>query len=186
MLKSPIDILMNSGDVLQNDIDPLDSFQQCLNGWNQLAAKRLDQDAVERQELPPAKISIGEGHVVGEDYFRARNQLLRDIAAAKGEVERLQNLFNEHVGREREALSDDLRRLISRLSLTERELFPLAVQDTPSQGKPSLSGDLASMAPLVPEKYRSKQGETWSGRGRHPKWLKEALRSGRTLDEFAV
>jgi DNA-binding protein H-NS len=186
MLRSPIDILMNSGDVMQSGLDPLDSFQQCLDGWNQIAAKQLDHNAVERQELTSTKISIGDGLLVGEDYFRERNQLLREIAAAKAEVERLQNLFNEHLGREREVLSDDLRRLIRRLSLTERELFPLTELDTTSQRSPDHSSDPADVKPLIPEKYRKKQGETWSGRGRHPKWLKEALRSGRTLDEFAV
>ena len=39
----------------------------------------------------------------------------------------------------------------------------------------------------VPAKYRnSSTGETWSGRGLQPRWLKAALSSGRKLDEFAL
>ena len=39
----------------------------------------------------------------------------------------------------------------------------------------------------VAAKYRnSSTGETWSGRGLQPKWLKAALATGRKLDEFAV
>jgi DNA-binding protein H-NS len=39
----------------------------------------------------------------------------------------------------------------------------------------------------VPPKYRNKAtGETWSGRGLQPKWLKEALAEGRKLESFAV
>jgi DNA-binding protein H-NS len=39
----------------------------------------------------------------------------------------------------------------------------------------------------VAAKYRDKAtGETWSGRGLQPKWLKAALTSGRKIDEFAV
>jgi DNA-binding protein H-NS len=39
----------------------------------------------------------------------------------------------------------------------------------------------------VAAKYRnSATGETWSGRGLQPNWLKAALASGRTLAEFAV
>jgi len=39
----------------------------------------------------------------------------------------------------------------------------------------------------VPAKYKdSKTGETWSGRGLQPRWLKAALAAGRKLDEFAL
>lgn len=39
----------------------------------------------------------------------------------------------------------------------------------------------------VPAKYRDKAtGETWSGRGLQPRWLKAALAKGRTLGEFAI
>lgn len=35
-----------------------------------------------------------------------------------------------------------------------------------------------------PRKYADSTGNTWSGRGRRPKWLKDALASGKTLDEL--
>jgi DNA-binding protein H-NS len=36
-------------------------------------------------------------------------------------------------------------------------------------------------------KYRGPEGQTWSGgRGRKPQWVVEALRQGRSLEEFAV
>ncbi|MBC7942174.1 MAG: H-NS histone family protein [Chitinophagaceae bacterium] len=39
----------------------------------------------------------------------------------------------------------------------------------------------------VPAKYRHPgTGETWSGRGLKPNWLKAALDSGRSLQDFAV
>lgn len=39
----------------------------------------------------------------------------------------------------------------------------------------------------VAPKYRNAAtGETWSGRGLQPNWLKAALASGRTLSDFAV
>lgn len=39
----------------------------------------------------------------------------------------------------------------------------------------------------VPAKYRDKAtGETWSGRGLQPKWLKAALAAGRRIEDFAV
>jgi len=39
----------------------------------------------------------------------------------------------------------------------------------------------------VPAKYRNAAtGETWSGRGLQPKWLKAALAAGRSLTDFTV
>jgi DNA-binding protein H-NS len=39
----------------------------------------------------------------------------------------------------------------------------------------------------VPPKFRNKAtGETWSGRGLQPRWLKAALADGRQLADFAV
>jgi DNA-binding protein H-NS len=39
----------------------------------------------------------------------------------------------------------------------------------------------------VPVKYRDPEsGNTWSGRGLQPNWLKSALANGRTLADFAV
>lgn len=38
----------------------------------------------------------------------------------------------------------------------------------------------------VTAKYRGPDGETWSGRGLRPRWLKAALAAGRKLEDFAV
>lgn len=38
----------------------------------------------------------------------------------------------------------------------------------------------------VPVKYRDKEGNTWTGRGNQPVWLREALKGGAKLDSFRV
>ena len=38
----------------------------------------------------------------------------------------------------------------------------------------------------VPIKYRDKQGNTWAGRGAQPVWLREQLKAGAKLEDFAV
>ena len=40
----------------------------------------------------------------------------------------------------------------------------------------------------VPPKYRNPadQSQTWSGRGRKPKWIEEALASGGQLEDFRI
>ena len=38
----------------------------------------------------------------------------------------------------------------------------------------------------VPPKYRSRSGETWAGRGAKPRWLVDAIKGGRKLDDFRI
>ena len=38
----------------------------------------------------------------------------------------------------------------------------------------------------VPVKFRDEQGNTWTGRGNQPLWLRAAIESGRKLEDFSV
>jgi DNA-binding protein H-NS len=38
----------------------------------------------------------------------------------------------------------------------------------------------------APIKYRDKSGNTWAGRGAQPIWLREKVKAGAKLDDFAV
>lgn len=38
----------------------------------------------------------------------------------------------------------------------------------------------------APVKFRDQSGNTWSGRGLQPNWLKSALQAGKKLDDFKV
>lgn len=38
----------------------------------------------------------------------------------------------------------------------------------------------------VPAKFRDDKGNTWSGRGREPKWMTEAIAQGRKRSDFAI
>jgi DNA-binding protein H-NS len=39
---------------------------------------------------------------------------------------------------------------------------------------------------VVPAKYRDQAGNTWSGRGKRPRWLVDAIEHGHTLDSLRV
>lgn len=50
-------------------------------------------------------------------------------------------------------------------------------------GKTTPPGNRAVVAP----KYRDNAtGETWSGRGQHPKWLQGYINAGKTKEEFLI
>jgi DNA-binding protein H-NS len=38
----------------------------------------------------------------------------------------------------------------------------------------------------VPPKYRGPSGETWAGRGGKPRWLVDAIKRGKKLDDFLI
>lgn len=70
--------------------------------------------------------------------------------------------------------------------------YGLTVADLGSKGAGKGAAKGAAKAGLrsggkVAAKYRNAAtGDTWSGRGLRPNWLKAALASGRKIDEFAV
>jgi DNA-binding protein H-NS len=54
------------------------------------------------------------------------------------------------------------------------------------QAKPKGKAGKSLKGRKVPPKYRSAKGETWAGRGARPKWMVEALKSGKKLDDFLI
>lgn len=63
--------------------------------------------------------------------------------------------------------------------------YGLTVADLASKGPGPKAG--VSKGTKVAPKYRnSATGETWSGRGLQPNWLKAAIASGKKLDDFAL
>jgi DNA-binding protein H-NS len=62
--------------------------------------------------------------------------------------------------------------------------YGLTTADLAVRSPPKAKG---STGKKVAAKYRnSATGESWSGRGLQPKWLKAALAAGRKLSDFAV
>ena len=55
---------------------------------------------------------------------------------------------------------------------------------TADQGQPTTKP--RQPAAKVPVKYRDAEGNTWTGRGKTPRWLVEAESSGKTRESFKV
>jgi DNA-binding protein H-NS len=64
------------------------------------------------------------------------------------------------------------------------EQYGLSVTDLSSKGGPKTR---AGKGNKVAAKYRNKAtGDTWSGRGLQPKWLRAALGTGAKIADFAI
>ena len=90
--------------------------------------------------------------------------LLKDI---EREIKRRQNA-------EKAKAAQQVRDIMATYGLTSEEVL---------SGKTS-KGSRGSVAP----KYANPQNaeQTWTGRGRRPQWVQEALASGKSLDDLAI
>ncbi|WP_426960390.1 H-NS family nucleoid-associated regulatory protein [Muricoccus radiodurans] len=81
----------------------------------------------------------------------------------------------------RASLIEEMTKKAEALGLSLSDLVPgTAPRSAPTRRKRSDAGK------DVPVKYRGPNGETWSGRGRMPRWLHAAELSGRKREEFAA
>jgi DNA-binding protein H-NS len=70
------------------------------------------------------------------------------------------------------------KRLLELRAKLEKQLAALTGK-APAKGR-SLKGR------KVPPKYRSAKGDTWAGRGARPKWMVEALKKGKKMEDFLI
>jgi DNA-binding protein H-NS len=92
-------------------------------------------------------------------------RILLDSAEAK-QLEKLESAKTE-------ALTE-IKNKLNELGLTVNDLFPQAKR------KRRVSGS------TLPIKYRSPNGQTWTGRGRVPKWIQQLELEGRNREEYKV
>src|SRR5215472_16941574 len=80
-------------------------------------------------------------------------------------------------------LRDDIGKVLSQRAVQlEEQLSRLGGR----VGAGRRGGGSAMKRRKVPIKYRDKKGNTWAGRGAQPVWLREKLKAGAKLEDFAV
>jgi DNA-binding protein H-NS len=68
----------------------------------------------------------------------------------------------------------DIERQLARMDGVVAEIGKVA------RGRSALKGR------KVPLKYRGPSGETWAGRGAKPRWLVDAIKGGKKIDDFLI
>ncbi|MGJ4921912.1 H-NS family nucleoid-associated regulatory protein [Bradyrhizobium sp. HKCCYLRH2060] len=84
-------------------------------------------------------------------------------------------------------ITSEKRELERRLAVLNRSRG--AIEGAGSEGGQSYttSGKARRKYPRVLPKYRNPQtSETWSGRGKQPRWLVAAIKTGHRIEEFAI
>jgi DNA-binding protein H-NS len=89
-----------------------------------------------------------------------------------------------------EALMDLRKRvdemLVERRAEIEKQLERMEAIAVVGGARVVRGGASALKGRKVPPKYRSPSGETWAGRGAKPRWLVDAIKSGKKLDDFLI
>lgn len=97
--------------------------------------------------------------------------LLAKRAALEQEIEATQK-------RERQDAITKVKALMSEYGLT--------VADLSSKSAGGGKAGATKGAKVAPKYRNAATGDTWSGRGLQPKWLKAALASGKKISDFAI
>lgn len=107
---------------------------------------------------------------------------LKQLLAQKAELDRQ---IEQTQREQRQQAIEQVRELIRQYGLTAADLRdsrPAAPAAARKRGGAATGGRAK-----VPAKFRNAEtGESWSGRGLQPRWLKAALAAGRKLDDFRV
>lgn len=92
------------------------------------------------------------------------------------DIEKLQTELQDKRKTARQLAISEAQRIITQMGIRPEELkFPREGEEAPRARRP------------VAPKYRGPNGETWTGRGRPPRWIVEATKdTGRTYDDFLI
>ncbi len=118
---------------------------------------------------------------------------LQDLLAQKATLDRQ---IAETQRKERSAAIAHIKTLMEQYELTPADVGGASRRGRPAGKKASVVAGKTAGAKTrsssmkgtkVAPKFRNKAtGETWSGRGLQPRWLKAALSAGKKLNDFAV
>jgi DNA-binding protein H-NS len=101
-------------------------------------------------------------------------------------VDDLWSLYEEISRILSERITSEKRELENRLAILSRGITHPG--DSPQSRTANAGGKPRRKYPRVFPKYRNLQTpfETWSGRGKQPRWLVAAIKSGRKIEDFKI
>lgn len=104
--------------------------------------------------------------------------MARSLSSIISQIERLQK---EAAAIQSEVV-DRIRKDITKFGLTAEQLFGTATVAKPARKKAPAKATKVAKAP----KYADQAGNTWGGMGKRPDWLRQALASGKALEDFLI
>lgn len=116
-------------------------------------------------------------------------------------IAKLQKQADAIKNRERKGVIAQIRQAIAQYELTPEDLFSggsavsrrgrragsvsLLADDVPARSRRGKTVEEGTRKP-VPVRYRDDAGNTWTGRGKRPNWLRAYIDNGHSIEEFLV
>ena len=115
--------------------------------------------------------------------------MTKSYAQIQKQIENLQKQAEAARKQEIAGVVARIKGAIDAYSLTAADLgFTAAAKraGVAAKAKPGRKGAAKKSKSLAVAKFRDDAGNTWVGRGPRPRWLREALNAGKSLQDFAV
>lgn len=105
---------------------------------------------------------------------------LHDIEAAKEKAEELRR-------QEVDAVIQDMKVKIALYAITAKDIgLEMTGVVAPKKPRPGMEQTGKDLRSNVKPKYRSEEGDEWSGRGKAPGWVTQHILLGRGIDELLI
>jgi len=141
------------------------------------AVRGRPRKAIARKTPAPVKRQVAKPGVTS-DKIRA---LVYNLSAQE-----LEELINVATGRKNEEMANARASFLGEVKARAATLG-ISLADLAGLGGRKQAGGTKATGSAAVAKYRnSKTGETWSGRGRPPRWISDLEAKGRKRQEFAV
>ena len=118
---------------------------------------------------------------------------MSNLIDIQSQIQKLQKQAADIKSREFDKTVEDIRAKMEAFGITTKDLQTVKRGARGVKGKkavagrkPSGKGASKAAGSTVAAKYHGPNGETWTGRGLTPRWLKSLLEQGRTKEDFAI
>ena len=130
------------------------------------------------------------GNLMERRMAKTLTQIQRQIAKLQREADAIK-------AREMVGVIERIRDAVGHYDLTVEHIFGVqtgatgraknkSMADKQDGGRTVANRPSPAKGKKAPVKYKDDQGNTWSGRGSQPRWLKFAIEDGADLQDFAV
>lgn len=109
-----------------------------------------------------------------------KNRTIPELEKIRREID---DLIEQKRGESKVAAIEEIKRIARESGFTVEQLLGLGTRPVKAvKAKSPTDKRLGS----VSAKYRSKDGETWTGRGRKPKWVIAIQDAGESLEDYTI
>ncbi|MDB5744928.1 MAG: histone family protein nucleoid-structuring protein [Polaromonas sp.] len=141
-----------------------------------------------------AVVFAAAGHSPAAQYDRrhlnfSQNHSMNDLIKLRQQIAEMEKQAAQLQRKNRPAVLAQLREQMAAYGITADELSRAPAKPARPKAAPTkAAGPAKGKRPAVrsPAKYRGTNGQEWSGKGITPKWLKDLLVDGKTMDDFLI